>query len=998
MGDRMRPPSFAALMERVLEEYARQETVLGVAPAHGTGGGRVFPLFGEPLESPAGPAAGPHTQLAGNIVAAYAAGGRFFELKTVQTLDGEDLRVAKPCILAEDEGYNCEWSTELTVPEAMDEYIRAWYALKLLSRALGLGGPRGFVFNLSVGYDLQGIRSQKIDRFIEGLRDASGAEAFAECRAWAEANLSSLNGVDRAYLDGIDPRVSASATLSTLHGCPAEEIERIAEWLMEGKGLHTFVKLNPTLLGYGFARDRLDALGYGELRFGDFHFRDDLQYADAVPMLGRLQALAEKRGLLFGVKLTNTLPVDAAPGGLPAREVYLSGRALFPLSVALAARLAEDFEGRLRISFSGGADARNIGPLAQTGVFPVTVATTLLKPGGYQRLRQLSQLAAESAPVPTGPARAEALVRLAAGAAADRLYARGRKPRAPRAREGKLPLLDCFRAGCRPGCPIGQDVPAYLHHAEKGEWLEALRVIADRNPLPFITGTLCPAFCRDGCARAWYEEPVDIRGVKLACARAGYDALMAETRPRSRSGRRVAVVGAGPAGLACAFFLSRAGCEVTVFDKGDRPGGLVSRVVPAFRIGEGDIARDAALCLRPGAELKLHSDIADLKPLWAQGYGAVALCVGAAAPEILPLREGEAMEALDFLRKAKREPQALPSARNIAVIGGGNSAMDAARAALRLPGVRKVSLVYRRTARYMPAAEEELNEALADGVGFLELLSPLGWDGRNLECARMALGKADASGRRAPVETGETVRVPADLVVAAVGEKPDAALYRRLGLPVDKRGLPVIDPDTFESPVKGVYVAGDGRRGPATVVEAIADASRVAAAITGSAFDESRHEGDNAAAGAARARTGRGEIHLDPGARPKASRCLQCAAVCEHCVETCPNRANVTVEAEGRPQIVHLDWLCNECGNCAAFCPFDAEPFREKLTLFASREDFLDSSNPGFLPLSGDRFLIRLGGETWEDSLGAGSRVPPDIAAVMAVAARRYGGHGRSAV
>ena len=993
MGDRMKPPDFAALMERVLAEKARQQQTAGVQAPWKAKAGRIFSLFGEPLEAPVGPAAGPHTQLAGNIVAAYLAGGRFFELKTVQALDGEDLRVAKPCILAQDEGYNCEWSTELTVPQAMDEYIKAWYALKLLCRQWELGSARGFIFNMSVGYSLEGIKTAKIDRFIEGLKDASGTAAFAACRAWALQNLDRLNGVNQSYVNAIDPHICQSVTLSTLHGCPADEIGRIASWLMEEKGLHTYVKLNPTLLGYDFARRTLDSLGYGAVHFGDFHFKDDLQYADALVMLRQLRALAQEKGLVFGVKLTNTLPVDVKGGELPAQEMYLSGRALFPLSVSLAARLARDLGGEMPISFSGGADARNIAELVSTGIFPVTAATTLLKPGGYGRLSQLVDLACQYAPAPGRPIRVQDLERLAGQAAVNALYRKSRKPLPSRKTEGKVPLLDCFQAGCRSGCPIGQDIPAYLHLAEQGEWLAALRVIVRRNPLPFVTGTLCPSFCRDKCARAWYEGPVDIRGVKLACARAAYSALLEETGPEKQSGRRAAVVGAGPAGLACAFFLARAGCDVTVYEKSDAPGGLIRWAVPGFRIDEADLARDVALCLRPGVKLQLSSEVTSLKALREEGYDAVVLCVGAYAADALRLREGRAMEALEFLRKAKHAPHELPACRHIAVVGGGNSAIDAARAALKLAGVKQVSLVYRRTARYMPAAEEELEEALAEGIAFLELLSPLSWDGSTLQCRKMKLGEADKSGRRSVVETGELFAVPADLVIAAIGEKPDAGYYSSFGLPLDSRGLPLVDPDTLESPVKGVYVAGDGRQGPATVVEAIADASRAAEAIVKEGLDSARYEEENTAAGQARARARRGELRLLQELEADASRCLQCAAVCENCVEVCPNRANVSVKVNGKLQIVHLDALCNACGDCETFCPYDSAPYLEKLTLFSSRGDFMDSENPGFLPLGKARFLLRLDGEVREADLMEDSRVPADLADVMREAARLYATH-----
>ena len=183
-------------------------------------------------------------------MAAYAAGSRFFEVKTVQIMDGEELSkcVSKPCITAADECYNCEWSTE--------------FACKLLARELELGDPDGFVFNMSVGYDLKGIQSPKVDAYIEGMKDASSTEVWQACMDWALSNLDKFEKVDEAYVKAITPHVSNSITESTLHGCPPDEIERIATYLITEKNLNTYVKCNPTLLGYEFARKTLDGLGY----------------------------------------------------------------------------------------------------------------------------------------------------------------------------------------------------------------------------------------------------------------------------------------------------------------------------------------------------------------------------------------------------------------------------------------------------------------------------------------------------------------------------------------------------------------------------------------------------------------------------------------------------------------------------------------------------------------------------------------------------------------
>ena len=402
MSDIMTPTPFPKLMDRILQEHKkgsceRQEALVpaafGVRKCYKADPNRHFTFFGRKLETQIGPAAGPNTQLAQNIVASYYGGARFFELKTVQKMDGRELAAAvhKPCILAEDEGYNCEWSTELTVQQAGTEYIKAWFVLKVISKEWGLGSPDGFQFNISVGYDLEGIKGPKVNTFIDNMMNAGSTPVYQECKAWLRANLSRFAHITEADVDAIGPDIVNSATVSTLHGCPPQEIEAIASYLLTEKGLHTFIKCNPTLLGYEEARKTLDSMGYGYIQFTDVHFRGDLQYADAIPMLTRLQKLADSKGLEFGVKITNTFPVDVTRNELPSAEMYMSGKSLYPLSLRVARNLSRDFGGKLRISFSGGCDFFNIAKVIGVGIWPVTMATTILKPGGYERLVQMAE-------------------------------------------------------------------------------------------------------------------------------------------------------------------------------------------------------------------------------------------------------------------------------------------------------------------------------------------------------------------------------------------------------------------------------------------------------------------------------------------------------------------------------------------------------------------------------------------------------------------------------
>ena len=320
---------------------------------------------------------------------------------------------------------------------------------------------------------------------------------------------------------------------------------------------------------------------------------------------------------------------------------------------------------------------------------------------------------------------------------------------------------------------------------------------------------------------------------------------------------------------------------------------------------------------------------------------------------------------LEFLLAAKADISKVSLGKNVAIVGGGNTAMDAARAAKRVPGVENVYLVYRRDKRNMPADGEELELAEADGVSFRPLLAPISHENGRLLCHKMVLGGRDVSGRRAPVDTGEVETVPADTVIAAVGERVDRAFFRRSGVALDDRGRVTVSAVTSESQNPGVYVVGDAHTGPKTVVEAMADAMKAAQAII--ELSTGKFEAANADFDKAALHAKRGELCTDCSSCAEGERCLGCAAVCETCASVCPNRANIAVTVPGMAsaQIIHVDGMCNECGNCATFCPYDSRPYKDKFTLFWSEEDFLNSENEGFLP-AGDgsgQCRIRLGGQ-----------------------------------
>ena len=967
MSELMTPIPFRELMTWITTEYRRDGAVFGVHKPY-KAGVKKLPIFGEAIETPFGPAAGPNTQLAQNIIAGYFAGARFFELKTVQKMDGADLAacINRPCILAEDECYNCEWSTELYVQQAFEEYVKAWCALKIMAKVYGLGDPNGFVFNMSVGYDLAGIQGEKIDTFLNGMVDASKTPIFQECIAV----LKEFFPGESDYIDTITPHVSGSVTVSTLHGCPPDEIERIASYLLEKKHLHTFVKCNPTILGYETARSILDSMGYDYIAFDDHHFKEDLQYADAVPMFHRLQALADKEGLEFGLKLSNTFPVDVKAGELPSEEMYMAGKSLFPLTTTMAAMMAKEFGGKLRLSYAGGADAFNIDKLFACGIWPITMATTELKPGGYQRFTQIGDKLDALDFKPFTGVDVVGIEALSLAARSDKYHVKAIKPLPRRKLYEKVPLLDCFTAPCKGGCPIHQDIPEYIELCRKGAYASALRLITEKNPLPFITGTICAHNCMTKCMRNYYDEPVNIRATKLVAAEKGYDAYMSKITPPApvTDGRKVAVIGGGPTGMSAAYFVGRAGIPVTLFEKADRLGGIVRQVIPAFRISDEAIDKDVALMEKMGVEVKLNTEAPSVAELKAQGYTHIFFAVGAWKAGRLDI-PGNVVPVIGWLRDMKAGKDV--SLGHVAVVGGGNTAMDAARAALRA-GAKSSTLVYRRTKKYMPADAEELEMAIADGVEFLELVAPVEQKDGKLICEKMKLDDPDDKGRRKPVPTGEMVEIPCDTVVSAVGEKVESEVFTRNGITVDEKGIPA-----FKTNLEGVYAGGDAMRGPATVVEGIADAQYFANAVIG----EAHKFAIPAKAVATREEAVAKKGVLCESAKCEGDRCLTCNVVCQVCADVCPNRANVVIELpDGRQQILHVDRMCNECGNCAVFCPYDSAPYREKFTLFLTREGFDESvNNQGFLPLGGKKVLVRLDSKVFEADLDAKNDLPADI-------------------
>ncbi|MBZ0090148.1 MAG: glutamate synthase, partial [Thermoanaerobaculia bacterium] len=379
----LRPYPFHALVRRAFRELEAKQAIFDLPLAKGYFGDPELDLsvrhHGFAASSPFGPAAGPHSQLAQNIALAWLAGGRIVEWKTVQVNDR--LEIPRPCIDAQTVGYNVEWSQELTLEESLEEYVKAAMLIELLVASGKLPLVAGFdraLFDLSVGYDLAGISGERVSAFIAGLRDASAT--VERLRREIPPEADALRDLPFATA------LSSTLTLSTFHGCPPAEIERIVRHLQERHRLHCIVKLNPVLLGPEETHRLLhDALGYDEVRVPAGAFARDTSWAQMTDFVGRLGDAAAAAGLGFGVKFSNTLIVENHRDFFAAseREMYLSGTPLHVLAAALVDRFRREFGDRFPISFAAGIDRGNFAETVALGLAPVTVCTDLLKPGGY---------------------------------------------------------------------------------------------------------------------------------------------------------------------------------------------------------------------------------------------------------------------------------------------------------------------------------------------------------------------------------------------------------------------------------------------------------------------------------------------------------------------------------------------------------------------------------------------------------------------------------------
>jgi NADH-quinone oxidoreductase subunit F len=413
-------------------------------------------------------------------------------------------------------------------------------------------------------------------------------------------------------------------------------------------------------------------------------------------------------------------------------------------------------------------------------------------------------------------------------------------------RDKKCPAAVCpalVRAPCQNACPAGVDVPGFVSLIGEKRYAEALQLHRERNPFASVCARVCFHTCEDKCRRSTLDESIAIRGIKRFMTEQEITVQLPETRENeANAARKIAIIGAGPAGLSCAYFLARLGYKPTVFESQQRPGGMLVQAIPAYRLPREELAREVRMIERMGVTVETNMSLGKdftLKSLKDEGYEAIFVGVGAPVGVGIDTPGSNVpgvVEALGFLREYNIRGS-VPVGENVIVIGGGNAAVDAARTAMRL-GAKSVTIVYRRTRAEMPAYKEEVEEAEHEGVRLEMLAAPVEIISKNgkitgVKCHRMVLGEFDRSGRRRPVDDGNLEYVlNADQVIAGIGQKLNAAeMLDGTQLKLNKDGFIEIDPTTGQTSIPGIYSGGDAVLGPASVVEAISAGERAAISI-----------------------------------------------------------------------------------------------------------------------------------------------------------------------
>jgi len=557
-----------------------------------------------------------------------------------------------------------------------------------------------------------------------------------------------------------------------------------------------------------------------------------------------------------------------------------------------------------------------------------------------------------------------------------------------------LNAFDCIQAPCVDTCPTHQDIPDYLHYVANNDISDSFHTILRTNPFPQSTGMVCDHLCQTKCTRINYDSPLLIREIKRYVSENSNIPSQIENIGQTGNNKKVAIIGAGPSGLSCGYFLALAGFEVNVYENKNQPGGMVSGAIPSFRLTEEAFLNDVNRIEKVGVKIHYNQNIAT-KSFEKLRKQSDYIYIATGAPNtrkflIEGINNSGVIDPLDFLFRVK-DGKNIKLGKNIIIVGGGNTAMDTARTAFRMANQdAKITVLYRRTLDQMPADSGEIKSVMDEGIEIQELVLPIHVNSENnrvksLTCIRMKLEGNDSAGRPKPVEIpGSEFEVVCDTLLPAIGQDPLIDF-------VDSKYL-VTEPGVYEMEIPNLFLGGDALRGASTAINAIGDGRKVAEKIIEKAgldfkidLPQKREKEDYRRLMVNRMKKNpavdlkeipfnqRKNFNLvtqsltKEEARKESSRCLKCDELCNTCVTVCPNLAlysyfvepvefelSKLVKTNGRveiipdgkfvvmqsPQILHIaDW-CNECGNCTTFCPTTGSPSKDKPHLYLNQQAF----------------------------------------------------------
>jgi putative selenate reductase len=963
--------------------------------------------YGKELHNPIGLASGPHTQLAQNIVSGWLCGARYIELKTVTPAPAAD--ITKPSISIYQGAHHCEGTIELDIEQAYDQFLDAWILIHVLNHKLFTRSKQnnslGTIFNMSLGNTLADIRSEKMQWFIDKMID---------CSVEKTEKLKSIRNI-YPDIDKIDipDQISNSFTVNTSKDCSARELEYICKFLMVDKKLHPVIKFNPTLLGYRSVRAILSAENALQVEINEEHFEEDIQYAEALDLIDGIKATATEMKLEMTIKICGGLVCRNHTGQIPeaVNYVYLTGNALHPVAANLAAKFQSRFEGLLDISFSGGVDCYNVSQLLLNGFSTITVCTDLLMPGGYGRLAQYFQELSRAFAnyqaknireyiLKSGSAYSlqetalENLRNYAIRTLSNPAYQKSELTQLTIKTRRPLFLYDCVHAPCVDACDTHPNIPGYCWFTANNDPKKAINTLLTDNPLPSLTGMLANDPCRLKCTRLNYDYPVLMKEVERFIA----DNASAETlgaMPAPQNGIQVAVIGGGVAGLAAAWFLTKYGFSVEIYEAAAEAGGMARSVAPGFRFDQKTVEKDIERIKAAG--VILHNNVRVDPERFDQiraNSQHIFIATGASKP--LQMRvQGEdsegVVDGISFLKQARAGTLHLKS-HNFAVVGSDDLAADAARTAQRLIQDKgSVTLI-----SPVPAEEMLIDQSIIDA---------LAQENIQLIDATEAIRVIARAGQVAGLELAgiyeddyaQPYILDFDAVVTCLGTEADIDFFDMNKLQPRK--------GSNATKMKHVFAGGSLLDPSATTLQVIGDARRAAYEIVMDSgvvlpanlfrqpkevdieklkIQKSQREKPYTAEIVPAAERKGFELitkTLKPlRAVKEAARCLQCDTICNVCVAVCPNRAMLGFEiadddrlipavsfvgekfkvayhhkipVRQRFQVLNIaDW-CNECGNCTTFCPTAGSPYLHKFRLYFDRQKFNAEHNSEALLLTG---------------------------------------------